>query len=107
MTPTKRQLQKIATQMGFRGMKSFADMYKGGTLNAFGHPQNSMTTLTVKLTLDDKVCGIELNTKYFTTTPQIIAFNNVVNYDNPVEVIEAIQIAEVTSKFKNVFLKIN
>ena len=91
--PTKRQLQKIATQMGFRGMKSFADMYKGGNPNAFGHPQNSMTTLTVQLTVDGDVRGIELNTKYFTPTPQIIAFNKLVDFDSPVGIIEAIKIA--------------
>ena len=98
--PTKRQLQKIATSMGFKGMKSFADMYKGGTFNAFGRPDCSMTILTVVLTLDNKVCGIDLNRTHFTPTPQIIAFNKLVDFDNPVGIIEAIQLAEAVTKFK-------
>ena len=80
--------------MGFRGLKSMNDLYRGGTLNAFGHSNNSATTLTVQLTQDNKVYGIELNTKYFAMTEQIKKFNEVVNFDNPMEIDKAIELAQ-------------
>ena len=72
---TVRELQKLATKLGFRGLKSFAEIYKGGAKQTFGHPQNSMWTLTVHIDNNDVVSHIEIHRTYFTQTPQIIALH--------------------------------
>lgn len=75
-TPTIRQLQKIATSLGYRGLKSFAELYVGGTKTAFGHPQNSAPTLWIHLKPNtDQVQGIEVHTTYFKITDEVISVN--------------------------------
>lgn len=86
-----RNLQKIATRLGYRGMKSFAEIYRGGTINTFGHPQNSMWTFTILLTTDDKVCGIEVHRTYFKATPQMELLAAFATFQNPKTIEEVLE----------------
>jgi hypothetical protein len=87
--PTIRELQKLATRLGFRGMKSFAELYRGGTLTAFGHKENSAPTFWIHLTTDYKVESIEVHKTYFQPTVQIINVNEFVA-DSPKTIKEVI-----------------
>lgn len=89
--PTIRELQKIATSLGFRGLKSFAELYRGGTKTAFGHPQNSMPTLWIHLKPNtDQVRCIEVHSTYFKPTSKVIEVNNFIG-ENTKSVTELIK----------------
>lgn len=69
----KKALIKHATDNGFKkGLKSFDDLYKGGTVNAFGYPTDSVQAIKY-YTEDDPENGkitikrIQINDKYFDT----------------------------------------
>lgn len=81
--PTMRELQKLATRLGFRGLKSYRELYTGGAINTFGHPQNSIWTLTILLNPEGLCRGIEVHSTYFKSTEQIQRLNRVLSFKNP------------------------
>jgi len=90
---THRQLQKIATSF-YRGMKSFADLYSGGSYNVFGRRRDSVSTLTILVTSDNLIRGVEMNSTYFVANDRVKYFNSKVSYDNPVSYEAAMAIVE-------------
>jgi len=74
--PTKRDLQKIATSLGYqKGIKSYSDIYVGGTFNTFGYKSCSMWVLTIHLDRNNLVRCIEVYTTHFKVTEQVNRVN--------------------------------
>ena len=80
----KSILFKISTRLGFKGVKSYSNIYKGGSINTFGNKNNSVSFFTIHLNKnEDSVLRIETNTTYFKPTEQINKINSLVSFENP------------------------
>tara|TARA_R110000868_G_scaffold411024_1_gene701386 strand:+ start:5277 stop:5585 length:309 start_codon:yes stop_codon:yes gene_type:complete len=67
---------KLAKALGYGSLKSFDDLYKGGTVNVFGNPMDSVSKLKIYTNSEDKVSRVEVNVKYFTITTQVDRLND-------------------------------
>lgn len=88
-----KKLDNLAKKLGFGSVTSYAKMY-GTTLNTFGKKSASMWFFTISKTIEDKICGIEVNTTYFSHTKQTTAINNNCSFKNPITFEEALLIVD-------------
>lgn len=65
--------KSLCSLLGYKGLKSMSEMYKGGTYNAFGHPQSSARTLTLEINASDRIVGIDLHAIYVKPTPEVLS----------------------------------
>lgn len=91
---TVTQLTKIANKLGYGKLISNATLYNGGNARTFTKPHNGVWSLTIKI-VDGLICGIEVNKTYFKETPQVIEFNQLATYENPIDIDEALRIADI------------
>lgn len=91
------QLNKL---LGYRGLKSFATLYNGGSKNAWGYPDASMHTLKHEFYSDwadsnkpvetDKIRFVATHTTYFKVTPETARLNKWLEANGPATVTECI-----------------
>jgi hypothetical protein len=67
---------KLAKALGYGNVKSFDDLYNGGTVNVFGNPTDNVSMLKIYTNTEDKVSMVEVNIKYFTKTSQVSRLND-------------------------------
>jgi hypothetical protein len=87
------ELIKVSTRLGFKGATSYQKIYKGGTFNVFGNPQNSVSYFTIHLTKDSSsIVRIKTNTTYFKPTKQIDLINSNASFKKPLLLTNALSL---------------
>ena len=87
-----KQLTSLANKLGYhKGLKSFSELYKVGSINTFGWSDASMWTLTININRGDKVCGVEVCSTYFGATPRVVALREFATWTEPKTVEECIE----------------
>lgn len=78
-----KELNTIATLVGFgKGLKSYDKIHKT-SINTFGKSNASMWFFTINLNTNNECVGIEINSTYFKHTKQTKLINTLANFDNP------------------------
>lgn len=79
-----QQLKKLANKLGYGTTKSFSQVYKGGTFNAFGQsPECAVTIFTIYYNDEDLVQSIEVNHKYFEDSMQVKKLGRYISINKP------------------------
>lgn len=93
-----KQLNTLSKMLGFgKNVISYDKMYKTA-INTFGEKTASMWFFTISLNDKNLCCGIEVNSTYFTHTKQTNFINSLVSFDNPMKLIDIINILKKEAK---------
>lgn len=85
--------KELNTLLGYkRAMESFATLYNGGSINAFGYSDASTHTLKHEFAAGSQLIRfVATHTTYFKVTPETTKLNNWLEAEGPKSVIECIE----------------
>ncbi len=78
-----RKGSELNKLLGYKGLRSFALIYIGGSANAWGSPEASMHTIKHCLTSEDKIRFVETHTTYFKVRKETQELNEWLELEGP------------------------
>ena len=83
MSYNKAMGKLLNAVLGYRGLKSYADLCTKGSVNVWGRSENSAPTLTHHINNEGKIYFVETNTTYFKPMPQVTDLNRYLEENGP------------------------